>query len=243
MDRVAPPSPCAYNRGVNATTSPLTDANVGDWLETLANPDGPPWGAGAAAIGGAIAAALAGALARRILVRNPPPEVAALASDLAQEADDLRMRLVRLADADIAAYRALAQALRARSSDPAHGHEHDALVRSRWLAATESPLAIAGAAARVVSLALIAGRHGPRSAVPDAIVSAELGHAAFMGAGSCAAANLPRIGDEGVRRTIETALAEWRLGADHDLVAARLNLADFGAGGTSHTGADQAATS
>lgn len=145
------------------------------FLEALAAGTPAPGGGAAAAITAALAAALAGMTARLAVGRNDPG-----GEGLAQAvtaADELRARLVELADRDSRAFTGVLAALRL----PAEGAEHALARRAAWREAAQVPAEVIRCCREVALLARRMVRDGRPSAAGDALMAALLAAAAAAG--------------------------------------------------------------
>jgi formiminotetrahydrofolate cyclodeaminase len=150
----------------------VPDLPVRDFLDQLAARVAAPGGGGAAAIAAAMAAGLAAMAARFSEAQLPG------ASDLADQADELRRRVAGLADADARAYRAVLDAY----SLPRDSDQRQHRVRQALRGAAAVPLDIAEAAAEAAVLAaLVADAGNPRLA-GDAATAALLAQASARSA-------------------------------------------------------------
>ena len=129
------------------TSSPesFLDQPVRGFLDQVAARTPAPGGGVAAAVTGAMAAGLVAMAARFSTTRMPG------ASDLADQADELRRSAAQLADMDARAYAAVLDAGRQPGDD---GQRREARTREALLGAAHVPLEIAGIGARVAALAV-----------------------------------------------------------------------------------------
>jgi methenyltetrahydrofolate cyclohydrolase len=159
----------------------MSGETVKDLLGEIASA-GPSGGGGAAAaLTGATAAALV-ALVAGVAARRAPDD--SMLREIVNEADDLRARMLGLIDADVAAFGRVVEARR-RTDDGRAAAVSDALI-----GATEVPLELAAASARVLEqCAEVLPRARP-STLADIGVAATLAAAALEGAALTARANL-----------------------------------------------------
>lgn len=173
--------------------------SLDEFLHRLAQPTPVPGGGSAAALAGAVSAALL-SMVCGVTARHSP-EIAELA-EIAQEANDLRGRLVALITEDALAFDAL-QSARRTTQDRRHPAVQEAL-----RGATATPLDLARSAQRILALcATIAGR-ARVSALADLGVAAALADAALDGAALTVRANLSGLEDPGFRLTSANVLDE-----------------------------------
>jgi formiminotetrahydrofolate cyclodeaminase len=148
------------------TDSVGADAIAGRSLEELVEELAAPAPAASGGAAAAVTAALAASLVVMVGRGSPAWEAGA---DAATRAGDLRARLLRLADEDVAAFGAVLDAAR----EPGRPKLASAL-----LAAATPPLGVAAAAVEVVELASAAAREGKGAMRSDAAVAARLATAA-----------------------------------------------------------------
>jgi methenyltetrahydrofolate cyclohydrolase len=132
--------------------------------------------------GGAVtawAAALAAALAAKVAGRTGDTAAAATC-------ERLERRAVRLADEDVAAYRAVIDALAVPEDAPLRGEQ----VRGALSRAADPPLEVAEIAAEVAEIADHLARSTTAALRGDAVVSAHLASGAAAGAAALVRANL-----------------------------------------------------
>jgi formiminotetrahydrofolate cyclodeaminase len=142
---------------------------------------GPEGGGGAAAaLTGAAAAALV-AMVAGVAARHAPDSSAGA---LVAEADALRVRLLALIARDVAAFGRVVEANRRRDETRA------VALREALIGATEVPLELAAASARVLEHCVAVLPAARRSTLADVGVAATLAAAALEGAALTASANL-----------------------------------------------------
>jgi len=174
-------------------TSPLDsflDQPVRGFLDQLAARTPAPGGGGAAAVTGAMAAGLVAMAARFSATRLPG------ASDLADQADELRRRAADLVEADAVAYAAVL--------DAPPGQRREVLV-----GAAAVPLEIAEIGARVARMALRVAEAGNPNLCGDAVTGAVLAAASARSAACLVDINV-RLGglDPELSRRAERAVVD-----------------------------------
>ncbi|HEX3194014.1 MAG TPA: cyclodeaminase/cyclohydrolase family protein [Streptosporangiaceae bacterium] len=150
--------------------SSFLDEPVRGFLDQLAARTPTPGGGGAAAVTGAMAAGLV-AMAARFSARQLSE-----AGDLADQADELRVRVAQLADTDAQAYAAVLEAFR-RPGEAEAAQRQEAL-----LGAALVPLEIAGIGARVAAMAMQVAEAGNPNLRGDAVTGAVLAAASARSA-------------------------------------------------------------
>lgn len=152
------------------------------FVEELASAAPVPGGGGASAYAGALAAALASMVGNLTMGKKTYAEVEGEVMHHLEELKGLRSRLIELVDADARAFKPLAAAYRMPKGTPEElAAKQDAIQRA-LVGATEVPLDIMRAVARVVDHADYLAHHGSRMARSDAGVSAAFARAAVDGA-------------------------------------------------------------
>jgi len=207
-----------YREAVTSPPDSFLDVPVRGFLDQLAARTPAPGGGVAAAVTGAMAAGLV-AMAARFSARQLPG-----ASDLADQADELRHRLDQLADMDARAYAAVLEAFRlpAEADPPGEAAQpgeadppgeaaqrREARRREALLGAALVPLEIAGIGARVAVMAARLAEAGNPNLRGDAVTGAVLAAASARSAASLVDINV-RLGglDPGVSQRAAQAVAD-----------------------------------
>jgi formiminotetrahydrofolate cyclodeaminase len=172
----------------------MHDEKIGDFLGRLADRVPAPGGGAAAAMHAALGAALLGMVAR-YSTSEQCAEHQATIGRITAEADDLRDIALRLAEADAAAFAALAYAYQLPKST-----EADRAVRSEAIAralvdAAWPPARLIGVAGMVVDLASVLAEVGNRNVLSDLGAAAEAARAAAATARMNVEINLAGISD------------------------------------------------
>jgi len=169
----------------------LRTQSIQAFLDQLASPSPTPGGGSVAALSGALAAGLIVMVCDLTIGRPRYAEFADEAQLIRAEAEHLRQHLTDLIDHDIAAYQAVASAYKLAKDDPSRAPA----ITTAMLTATDIPLQIAEAAARLLPLALPVAVAGNKSAVGDVVAAAHLSVAAVQAALVNVTANLPSLGE------------------------------------------------
>lgn len=167
----------------------LRTQSVQSFLDQLASASPTPGGGSVAALSGALAAGLIVMVCDLTIGRPRYAEFDGDAQRIRAEAEHLRQQLTDLIDHDIAAYQAVASAYKLAKDDPSRA----AAIAAAMLTATDIPLQIAEAAARLLPLALPVAVAGNKSAVGDVVAAAHLSVAAVQAALVNVTANLPSL--------------------------------------------------
>jgi formiminotetrahydrofolate cyclodeaminase len=131
----------------------------------------PPSGGSVAASVGALAAALTQMVAGLTAGRPKYADVAASMEDTAQQSSALATELLALVARDAAAVDSVGIAYRLPKATPDDASARATAIERSMFAATEAPLEIARATARVAELAADVAERGNRNAVADAAVA------------------------------------------------------------------------
>jgi formiminotetrahydrofolate cyclodeaminase len=146
------------------------ELSVAAWLQAVAAPEPTPGGGGAAAFTAALSAALV-AMAARFSRADDADEIAA-------RADELRERVLALADEDALAYRAVLASYRL----PHDTEGRRDRIKQTLRRASDVPLEIAGGAAEVAVLGADIGERGNPNLAGDAATAVHLAVAAARSA-------------------------------------------------------------
>jgi formiminotetrahydrofolate cyclodeaminase len=165
----------------------LPEKPLGEVLDDVAAATPAPGGGSSAALACALGAALVEMAAGLGLARGV--EIPAEASERAHE---LRARALELAQEELSSYAPVLEALRLPADDP----ERPGRLEAALSAATESPLAIAEAAAGTAELGARVAAGSRRDVRGDAITGAVLAEAAAAAATGLVEINLERRGDD-----------------------------------------------
>jgi formiminotetrahydrofolate cyclodeaminase len=164
----------------------LADRSLGQLLEQVAAESPSPGGGSSCALACALAAGLAEMAAAFTLARQEYADKHERMADLRARAGELRARALELAEEELHVYEAVLNVLREPAEEPGRAERLDAALSD----ATDSPLAVARAAAEVAELAAEAARTGNRHLRGDAVAGALLAEAACAAAARLAHINL-----------------------------------------------------
>lgn len=204
----------------------MLDRSLQQFLDDLASKAPTPGGGSVAALVGAQAAGLV-AMCCHLTIGKPryADHEAELRGVLA-EADRRRAELCDLVAADVAAYEALSAAYRLPKASTAEAEAREAAIQEALVAATDTPLRIAEAAAAVADLTPTIVAKGSPVAVSDAGMAALLAAAALRSAALNVLINLRATTDPArvtaARRRLDSALSTRLTRADslyHEVVA------------------------
>lgn len=196
------------NTEADAASFSLASLTVTGFTDVLASERAVPGGGSATALAGALGGALAAMVARLTAGRERYAACDAEMTALRDEADALRHRLLALADADTRAYERVLAAYRMPRETQSQRARRIGSIETALRAATEVPLAVAGACRDVLVLTASAATHGNRNARSDALVGAWLAHAGLQGAALNIRTNLNMIREAYYRTQIAAQIAE-----------------------------------
>jgi len=182
------------------------DQTIGGFLEQLAGRVPAPGGGAVAALHAAQAAALLGMVARY----SDAPRYAGHAeaiSRILREADALRGEAVGLAEADAAAFAAVADAYRLAKDTDEEKAARSAAIAAALVTAAEPPVLVIAAAARLVALAEELCLVGNPNVITDVAAAAEAARAAATTARVNVEVNLSGITDPGARARLAETVA------------------------------------
>ncbi len=184
---------------------------VEGFLNELASKAPVPGGGSVSALSGALAAGLVTMVCDLTIGKKQYAEVEGEIRRYREEAENLRLLLQGLIQADVEAYGRLAAAYKLPRETEEEQADRYAAIQEATMAATRVPLEIAEAARKVVELSGPVAEKGSRLAVSDAGIAALLGEAAVHSALLNVKINLPTIEDEmfvsEARRRMEKVLA------------------------------------
>ncbi|HEY1318731.1 MAG TPA: cyclodeaminase/cyclohydrolase family protein [Streptosporangiaceae bacterium] len=170
----------------------MRDDTIAAFLDQLAARVSAPGGGATAALHAAQAAALLAMVAR---YSDGPSHDAELMNRIVTEADALREDALALADADAAAFGAVAQAYRLPRATEQEKAARSASISSALAGAARPPADVVRTALLLVSLAEDLGPAANRSMITDVAAAAEAARAAAVTARLIIEVNLKGIGD------------------------------------------------
>jgi len=200
----------------------ITETPLGSFLAALASAEPIPGGGAASAVAGATAAALISMVCNLTIGR---PKFAAVEQELRgvlAESEQVRDRLLALAEADAQAYGAVAAAYRLPRTSADERAARAVAIQSALTGAAQPPLDAMELGRRLLTLALQTAARGNPTVVSDAGVAAELAVAAVRGSAVMVRANLAELTDAELvdRYAARVAAAEAGLADDLDRVDA-----------------------
>jgi formiminotetrahydrofolate cyclodeaminase len=188
----------------------MRDETVGDWLDRLASAQPAPGGGAAAAPSAALAAALLEMVANLTIGKPKFAAYEPVARAVLEQAQQLRVEAIELAEHDTAAFTTLMASLRL-PKDTAREREHRTnTIRGATLAAARVPLRIAEVAATTIELAERLREHSNPRVLTDVGVAVASALAALQSAALNVRVNLTSLDDADaapLRATLDTALA------------------------------------
>ncbi|MER7503064.1 cyclodeaminase/cyclohydrolase family protein [Nonomuraea pusilla] len=179
----------------------MRDTTISGFLDRLADRVPAPGGGASAALHAAQAAALLGMVARYSTGDRYAAHAASIA-DVTAEADALRARALTLAEEDMAAFGAVAEAYGLPK-----GEERSAAIARALAGAAEPPAAVVECAARLVELCEALLPIGNRNVITDVAAAADAARAALSTARVNVEVNLSGIADAVAREALASRLA------------------------------------
>lgn len=174
----------------------LIDKPVTNFLDELASSAPAPGGGSVASLGGALGAALISMVCNLTLGKKGYEDVQDDIEDLLAQSEALRKELTDLLEADVAAYTGYSVAAKMPRSTDEEKAERAQAMQAALKVATDVPLRIAGAAARVMDLCMAAAEKGNKWAVSDAGVAVLMAEAALRSAALNVLINLGTLKDQ-----------------------------------------------
>ena len=177
-------------------------STISEFAERLASADPTPGGGAAAAVVGSLAAALVAMVGRVTLKgkdkKNPdrPEEEYEQLKAIVEEADDLRVQLLELADRDAEAFEQVMAAYKLPKATDEEKAKRQETLQEALKGAAEVPYQVAENCGKVLELAQHVADLSSRSVVSDAGTAASLAEAALHSALLNVDINLKYIKDE-----------------------------------------------
>ncbi|HFD39832.1 MAG TPA: methenyltetrahydrofolate cyclohydrolase [Anaerolineae bacterium] len=174
----------------------LTDKPVTNFLDELASNTPAPGGGSVAALSGALGAALVSMVCNLTLGKKGYDDVQADIQALLEQSEALRAELTDLLEADVAAYSGYSQAVKMPRGTEEEKAARKEAMQAALKTATDVPLQIAEAAAKVMDLCMPAAEKGNKWAVSDAGVAVLVAEAALRSSALNVLINLGSLKDE-----------------------------------------------
>lgn len=195
------------------TTAEMT---LSQFSDALAAQTSTPGGGGAAAITGSIAAGLLSMVVNFTLGKKKYAEVQEEMERILVESEAIRIDLLALADADVAAFSAVADTFSMPKASDEEKAARTAALQEALKGATKVPFVIAERCLSILQLTAPVAEKGNQNVVSDAAVAMHLAHGAMQSAVVNVDINLKAIKDESF-------VGEW--GAKRDTLLAEGDLA------------------
>ena len=176
------------------------DLSVHEFSQQLAAGQPTPGGGSAAALVGALGAGLVSRVCNYTVGRETYADVDEEMRGVLARAEELRARLERGVEEDVAAYGSYSEAQKLPRESDEEKAARDVALDTAMRESTLVPLAVAESCAEVLELALRAAELGNRFLISDAAVGAELAAAARASAELTVRLNLAGLGDEDFAR-------------------------------------------
>lgn len=191
----------------------LTELSVADLVARLATDDPVPGGGSASALAGAMGAALVQMVVELTAGRPASADDEPALTEIRGAAASLQSELLRLAEADSAAYASVVAARRMPRQTELESEARRVQLEAAVREATRAPMYTAGRAGDVLVLAERLAPIGSRNAISDVGVAGHLAAAAIRGAALNVEINLPfLVNDDDLaaeaRRTVDELLRD-----------------------------------
>ena len=174
----------------------LVDKPVTNFLDELASNTPTPGGGSVAALSGALGAALVSMVCNLTLGKKGYEAVQDDIKELLEQSEALRAELTDLLEADVAAYGGYSQAAKMPRGTEEEKAARKEAMQAALKTATDVPLKIAEAAAKVMDLCMPAAEKGNKWAVSDAGVAVLVAEAALRSSALNVLINLGSLKDE-----------------------------------------------
>lgn len=174
----------------------LVDKPVTNFLDELASNAPAPGGGSVAALSGALGAALVSMVGNLTLGKKGYDDVQDDIKDLLAKSEALRLELTDLLEEDVKAYSGYSVAAKMPRGTDEEKAERAIAMQAALKVATDVPLSIAEAAAKVMDLCMPAAEKGNKWAVSDAGVAVLMAEAAVRGAALNVLINLGSLKDK-----------------------------------------------
>ncbi|MBC7220168.1 cyclodeaminase/cyclohydrolase family protein [Candidatus Bipolaricaulota bacterium] len=186
----------------------IRDLTLSRFLDAVASDEPVPGGGAVAAVAGAVGSALLQMVISLALRRAKDPGAVSCLTSLHGRADALRLRFLDLADDDVAAYRAVGEALALPRSTSAEKADRSAALQRALVGAAAIPLATAKLAADALALASEVAPLCPQVARSDLVTAVQLAGAAAEAALANVDANALSLGESTFRHELARSRTE-----------------------------------
>jgi formiminotetrahydrofolate cyclodeaminase len=190
----------------------LQSQNIETFLNALASDSPAPGGGSVSAFTGAMAAGLIGMVCAITIKKLQSDEEKNEIRALYQQAEELRHELQELAQADIDAFERLSVAYKLPRTTDADAASRRAAIQKLTRGATEVPLHIAHAAARLLPLCIALANRCSRLLVSDIGIAATLARATTQSALLNVEINLSSLEDKNYVRQVQTQMEDLTVG-------------------------------
>lgn len=191
---------------------PVQQQSLETFLADLASHSPAPGGGSATALNGAMAAALLSMVAAVMQKRDNEPAITSELAAVHQQSETIRAELQDLIAADIAVFHKLAAAYKLPRVTDADAATRRAAIQNLTRDATEVPLQIAHATARLLPICTVLARRTTRLLVSDVGVAAAMIRATVEGALLSVEVNLTSLEDQQFVRATRARAADLSVG-------------------------------
>jgi formiminotetrahydrofolate cyclodeaminase len=209
-------------------TENLTGKTLTDFMDALSSSAPAPGGGSVAALSGTMGAALVSMVCNLTLGKKKYADVEQEITELVEQSEALRHKLLELLEADVEAYTGVSQAYKLPKETDEEKTARSAAIQEALKGATVVPLQIAEACAQVLDLCTPAAEKGNIYAVSDAGVAALMAEAGLRSAALNVLINTHAIKDKDFAGKMEQKLNDLLEGKPalkdqiYDLVMSKL---------------------
>ncbi len=192
----------------------IKDKSIQVFLDELASKASTPGGGGAAAIMGAMGAALVSMVCNLTIGKKNYEDVEDEIKDVLDKAENLRERLTDMIRADVEVFDQVMGAYGLPKETDEEKAARSEAIQDALRAATDVPLACAGACAEVIDLSKVAAEKGNLNVISDAGVAVMAANAALRSAALNVYINIGGIKDKAFAEEREAKLEKILTGSD-----------------------------
>ncbi|MEE9552144.1 MAG: cyclodeaminase/cyclohydrolase family protein [Gammaproteobacteria bacterium] len=192
----------------------IKDKSIQVFLDELASKASTPGGGGAAAIMGAMGAALVSMVCNLTIGKKNYEDVEDEIKDVLDKAENLRERLTDMIRADVEVFDQVMGAYGLPKETDEEKAARSETIQDALRAATDVPLACAGACAEVIDLSKVAAEKGNLNVISDAGVAVMAANAALRSAALNVYINIGGIKDKAFAEEREAKLEKILTGSD-----------------------------
>jgi len=192
----------------------FSEKSIRQFADELASGEPVPGGGSTAALAGALGAGLVSMVCNLTIGKEKFRDAEARMKEVLGSAEDLRLRLLDLMEADAQVYSKVIVAYRLPRATAEEKQARSRAIQAALRAAADVPLEVARLSSKVVQLCTPAAELGNPSAISDAAVGALLAASAFEGGALNVETNLGQIADAAYGEAARKELADLRAGVE-----------------------------